>query len=111
MVVFCYTDDLLLLSASRTGPQTMVDISCKFMKKKGLKFSTNKVPAKSKTKCIVFTQKKIANISPVKLDGTDLPWVNQVKHLGNILESNNSMAKDINWKRGQFISKANAISQ
>ena len=91
MVVFCYIDDLLLLSASRTGPQTMVDISCKFMKKKGLKFSTNKVPAKSKTKCVVFTQKKIANISPVKLNGTDL---------GNILETNTQYLFHSLWPSG-----------
>ena len=108
---FGFADDLLLLSASRTGLQSMVDICCKFMKNKGLKFSTSNIPAKSKTKCIVFTQKKIANILPIKLDGTDLPWVNQVKHLGNILENNNSMSKDINSKRGQFIGKVNALSQ
>ena len=45
-----YADDLLLLSASRSGLQAMVNICENFMKKKNLKFSTHPDAAKSKTK-------------------------------------------------------------
>ena len=59
---FGYADDLLLLSASRSGLQGMVDLCSRFMKQRGLKFSTNPIPMKSKTKCIVFRKKKTTEI-------------------------------------------------
>ena len=108
---FGYADDILLLSASRSGLQAMVDIANKFMRKKGLKFSTDVIASKSKTKCILFSQKRIPYIEPIKLDGNNLPWVTDIRHLGNVLESNNSMKKDVNSKRGQFIGKVNCLLQ
>ena len=47
----------------------------------------------------------------MKLNGDDLPWVDEIKHLGNILEYNNSMKRDISVKRGKFIGKLNSLSQ
>ena len=47
----------------------------------------------------------------VKLDGMLLPWVNNVKHLGNMLQSDNSMKLDISIKRGQMIGKINSLLQ
>ena len=108
-----YADDLLLLSASRSGLQAMINKCSDFMKQKQLKFSTNANPIKSKTKCVIFSKKarERENVARVKLNGDDLPWVEEVKHLGNILECNNSMKKDISVKRGQFIGKLNSMSQ
>ena len=110
---FGYADDLLLLSASRSGLQSMINKCSEFMKQKKLKFSTNIDPVKSKTKCVIFSKKARdrVNVSPVKLNGDDLPWVDEVKHLGNILEFNNSMKRDISVKRGKFIGKLNSLSQ
>ena len=87
-----YADDLFLLSATRSGLQAMVNIGAEFMRKKNLKFSTNANIEKSKTKCIIFAKKHRDrfNVCPVKLNGDNLPWVSEVKHLGNILESDNS---------------------
>ena len=51
------------------------------------------------------------NILPVKLNGDDLPWVSDVKHLGNFLDSGNSMKKDITTKKGQFIGKIISLLQ
>ena len=108
-----FADDLLLLSASRSGLQAMVSICEKFAMDMGLKFSTNKDPKKSKTKGIVFAkEKKNENsIAPIILNGDPLPWVTEIKHLGNILESNNSMKKDCLAKRGKFIGKVNSLLQ
>ena len=75
------------------------------------KFSTNLDHDKSKTKCLIFSPKPIGNIAPIRLNGNHLPWVNEVKHLGNILEANNSMKRDIMSKRGKFIGKLNSLSQ
>ena len=108
-----YADDLLLLSASRSGLQSMINKCSDFMKVKKLKFSTNVDPRKSKTKCVIFSKKAKdrQNVAPVKLNGDDLPWVEEVKHLGNLLECNNSMKRDISVKRGKFIGKLNSLSQ
>ena len=108
-----YADDLLLLSASRSGLQSMVDTCSVFMKKKCLKFSTNANPAKSKTKCIIFSKKPKdrENVLPIMLNGDNLPWVGEIKHLGNFLECDNSMKRDVTVKRGRFIGKINSLSQ
>ena len=76
----------------------MVNLCTSFMKKKSMKFSTNVDPVKSKTKCVIFSPRKIAAVSPIELNNDDLPWVNEIKHLGNLLESNNSMKRDITVK-------------
>ena len=91
----------------------MVSICARFAKDRKLKFSTHKNPAKSKTKCVVFTKLKDIrnNLSPIILNGDPLPWVDSVKHLGNILESDNSMRSDILSKRGKFIGKVNSLLQ
>ena len=111
--VLGYADDLLLLSASRSGLQAMVSICETFSVSKKLKFSTNEDPNKSKTKCIIFSKTKIIkeNIASIMLNKNPLPWVDEVKHLGNILQSDNSMSKDCTIKRGQFIGKVNALMQ
>ena len=54
--VFVFADDILLLSASRAGLQALVNISNDFGSNQNLKFGTNLDPAKSKTKCIVFSK-------------------------------------------------------
>ena len=74
-----YADDLLLLSASRSGLQSMADTYSVFMKKKCLKFSTNANPAKSKTKCRIFSKKPKdrENVLPIMLNGDNLPWVRE----------------------------------
>ena len=108
-----YADDLLLLSASRSGLQCMVSVAEKFMKEKNLKFSTSENPMKSKTKCIIFSKKsKDQNeVAPVLLNGDPLPWVKQVKHLGNLMQCDNSMRDDCTWKRGKFIGRINSLLQ
>ena len=108
-----YADDILLLSASRTGLQVMVDVCSKFAKQKSLKFSTNPNPEKSKTKCIIFSKnpRDRIQVAPILLNNDPLPWVSQVKHLGNVLENDNSMKVDCNLKRGKFIGKVNSLLQ
>ena len=106
-----YADDLLLLSASRSGLQAMVHICEVFAAAKSLKFSTHADPIKSKTKCIIFSKKKVTPVSPITLNGDPLPWVKEVKHLGNILQCDNTMKVDCVSKRGKFIGKVNSLLQ
>ena len=108
-----YADDIFLLSASRTGLQEMINISHRFAAKMNLRFGTNAIPDKSKTKCIIFSQKRQVKgpIKEIVLDGNILPWVTQVKHLGHTIEADNSMSADVNQKRCTFIGKVNSLMQ
>ena len=113
LACFGYADDLLLLSGSRTGLQELVKICEKFAAKKALKFSTNENPEKSKTKCIIFSRKSVdyRQVAPIMLNDNALPWVAQVKHLGNTLQCDNSMKLDMAMKRGKFIGKLSSLQQ
>ena len=108
-----FADDIFLLSASRNGLQEMVNICHTFVKARNLKFGTNANPDKSKTKCIVFSKKTKSNFKPanITLNGDALPWVTQVKHLGHMLQADNSMQVDVAQKRGAFIGKMNSLLQ
>ena len=108
-----FADDVFLLSGNISGLQAMIDICHKFASKRNLKFGTDVNPEKSKTKCIIFSKNsKDLNVEwNLKLDGEPLPWVRKVKHLGNILESDNTMKLDCAVKRGQFIGKINSLLQ
>ena len=111
--VLGYADDLLLLSASRSGLQAMVSLCEQFAKARKLKFSTNDNPAKSKTKYIIFSKVKSCrdSVAPIILNQDPLPWVDNVKHLGNILEYSNIMMMDCVTKRGKLIGKVNSLLQ
>ena len=54
-------------------------------------------------------------MAPIILDGKPLPWVNELNlslnHLGNALQSNNSMLTDCDNKRFNFIRKISSINQ
>ena len=92
----------------------MVDICQRFAEKFNLRFSTNpQNVSKSKTKCIIFSSKvtERRNVSPILLDGAPLPWVEELKHLGNIVQSDNSMTTDITVKRAKFIGKVHSLNQ
>jgi len=76
------------------------------------KFSTNVIEEKSKTKGIIFAKKDMkAQVDKVTLNGESLPWADWVKHLGNILETDNSFTKDCNVKRGGFVGKIHSLHQ
>ena len=110
---FIFADDIFLLSASRAGLQSLVNICDRFASEHNLKFGTHSDPAKSKTKCIVFSKKPrdCSKLAPVMLNGQKLPWVKKVNHLGNVLEMDSSMRSDMALKRGRFIGKVNSLLQ
>ena len=70
---FGYADDLMLLSASKSGLQEMIRTCEQFAKKKNLKFSTNVDPTKSKTKGIIFSKNPVRQVPLVLLNGDPLP--------------------------------------
>ena len=50
-------------------------------------------------------------LTPIILNGDPLPWVEEVKHLGNVLQSENRMRHDVAVKRGKFIGSLNSMLQ
>ena len=56
-------------------------------------------------------QAKTSKIAPISLNQDPLPWVTEVKHLGNTHQSDNKMGTDIAQKRGKLIGKLNALQQ
>ena len=102
-----------MLSANHAGLQSLVNICQEFASTRNLKFGTNSDPSKSKTKCIVFSkrQKDCVNLSPIRLNNQELPWVKKIMHLGCTLEADNSMRTDMTIKRGRFIGKVNSLLQ
>ena len=106
-----YADDIMLISPTVDGLQEMIDTSSNFMKSHNLSFSTNPDPRKCKTKCMAFL-KKDRDITPLQMNGNDLPWVTSAKHLGTKVENKiDGMAKDLMEKRAQFINRNNELTQ
>ena len=100
-----FADDIMLLSATRSGLQTMIDICSEFADGLNLKFGTNADPVKSKTKCIVFSKNRKHPIDPLPLTlkGCPLPWVDRVKHLGIVAcERWGAVAAGLFQRRGQY---------
>ena len=63
--------------------------------------------------CMVFTKKNVPldRYKPIKLEGKKLSWVTNVKHLGHVIQKDNSMKQDTVKKRGIFIGKTNSLLQ
>ena len=90
-----YADDICLLSNNRSTLQRMVKLCQDYGAEHNLTFSTDPDPKKSKTKCVLFSAKKVSSYpSAIVLDNKELPWVTQVEHLGHILMSNGSLEAD-----------------
>ena len=104
-----YADGILLLYASRSGLQEMVNICHMAASVQNLSFGTNVNPSKSKIKCIciVFSKKWIAlnDLKNMTLNGYELPWVQSLNHLGLILQANSSMKIDMSKKNRKIASK------
>ena len=66
----------------------MLKICEDFAASHSMLFSTDPLPSKSKTKCMLFSRDKSADqVLNVRLNGDNLPWVSTAKHLGNHLSS------------------------
>ena len=96
---------------SKEALQDMLDTCHQYASEFNLKFSTDPNPAKSKTKCLLFSKRKM-NIEKMNLGDDKLPWVEDGKHLGNTLRNiMNGMKKDSTIKRAQYINRSNELCQ
>ena len=99
-----YADDLFLLAPSQTALQNMLRTCEDYSVEHNLLFSTDDNPIKSKTKCIAFLKNK-RPLKKLVLCDKHLPWVNTVKHLGNVVENKPgcTMTQDLKVKRAYYI--------
>ena len=87
MGILGYSDDILLLAPTVDSLKDMVKSCVDYFINHNLEFSTNSIPKKSKTKCMAFT-KNDRTVGDIKLSGNELPWVNNIRHLGSIITNN-----------------------
>ena len=101
-----YADDLILMAPSRDVLQRMLQVCEAYALEHNLVFSTDPVPSKSKTKCMLFCGRlgRVKYPAPLQLAGKDLPWVETAEHLGHTLSQLTNMEKDCHRARGRFIS-------
>ena len=99
--IFGYSDAL----------QDMLTTCEEYAASHNLQFSTDPDPAKCKTKLMAFL-KTPRELPRLLLCGTPLPWVDKVKHLGNIITNTRDATQaDIKMKAAKFIDKNNNICQ
>ena len=85
---FGYSDDVTLLFPSRQGLEMMLKICEDFAASHSMKFSTDPVPSKSKSKCLFFSRSRSSDeIENVVPNGDKLPWFATARHHGNHLTS------------------------
>jgi len=113
MGIWIYADNIILLSSSRAGLQEMVKNCENFAEATELKFSTNIQIEKCKTKCLIISKERVNynGKTPIFLNELHLPFVNDLKHLGNVLQSVHSMTIDCKKTRDNFISKIHSFNQ
>ena len=108
-----YADDLIILAPNREVLQRMLRVCEAYAADHNLVFSTDPVPAKSKSKCVFFCGRpgKVKYPEPVQLEGKDLPWVESADHLGHTLSQLTNMGKDCQRARGTFIRKTMEVRE
>ena len=107
-----YADDLILIAPSRTAMQSMLKVCELYADQHNLKFSTDPVPSKSKTKCLFMCGYMDPEYPlPLQLCGQNLPWVQHATHLGHELHQMCNMDMDANIKRAEFIEESVQIRE
>jgi Reverse transcriptase (RNA-dependent DNA polymerase) len=98
-----YADDLLLISASVSELQVMLNTCGDIGSKLSIMFNG------SKSKCLVIGPNKIKNISTLTLNGASLIWEHKIKYLGIWLCSGKSFEVDLSEVRRKFFASVNSI--
>ena len=103
--IVAYADDIVLLAPSVTALQILIDEVNQLTLKLGL--SVNK----EKTKCMVFKTSKLKS-EPSKhfqIDNKDIEYVNTIKYLGFMLQSDLNDYEDINRVLRKFYIEFNCL--
>ena len=99
----CYADDITLCAPTLDGLRRMLKICEKF----GETYSVTYNP--SKTVCVLFSRRQIAEKPVVYMKGIQLEWKDEVKHLGNCLTYNLRECAEIRMKKSDLIQRVNSV--
>ena len=109
--IFGYTDDNWVLAPSLGSLQDMLTTCENYAKCHNLKFSTDPDPVKCKTKLMAF-MKRPRQLPNLILCGVSLPWVNKIKHLGNIITNTmDGYQMDTKVKLAKYVDRCNSLNQ
>ena len=100
--VLSYADDITLICPSLRGLNGMLQICAKFAETLSLTFNCKK------SMCIKFGDNVNVNES-IKLNGSQIPWVKKIKHLGNYVNKTLSDKSDCQYKLSSFIGSVNTL--
>jgi len=98
-----YAHDLMLLSASVSGLQQLLDVCAHNAKDSCLQFNDKK------SHCTVVGPKHKCKPSSLSLSGKHLQWVESVKYLGITFLSSKIFSVDLNQLRHKFFGCTNSI--
>jgi len=100
---FLYADDIIILSPSLSGLQSMLDICTSVCHDLRMKFNNNK------SYCIVFGNCRKRDIDPMQLDSDIINWVDSVKYLGVNIVGGKKLSFEIQASRRSFYAAFNNI--
>ena len=109
--IFGYSDDNWILAPSLCALQDMLRTCEEYAGTHNLKFSTDPNPTKCKTKLMAFLRKQ-RTLPNLTLCGNPLPWVDKIKHLGNMVSNVIDGGQlDMKVKNARYIEKNNSLCQ
>jgi hypothetical protein len=98
-----YADDILLLSPSIRGLQSMLNMCSDTASHISLEFNANK------SYCLAIGNLSKLNIEPMTLGGTKIAWATSVKYLGVTIKLGNSISFDIDAVKQSFFRACNCV--
>ena len=106
-----YSDDNWILAPSLSALQDMISTCEEYASRHNLKFSTDPLPSKCKTKCMAFL--KTQRVLPqMMLNGNPLPWVESLVHLGvRVTNKIDGCQQDIREKIARYVDKCCNLNQ
>ena len=106
---FGYADDISLLAPSRQALQAMINICLDFFTRHGIKISTNTIVKKTKTKVFVYGVDGVPAV--LLLGDKPLPFAQEWKHLGHVINSDENPVHDLEEKKRVIIGKVHSLRQ
>jgi hypothetical protein len=100
---FLYADDVIILSPSVCGLQSMLNACVVICARIHLKFNPDK------SFCMIFGRKSKAVITPMLLDNKCIPWLDSVRYLGVYLINKKTLSFNVTQTKRNFYAALNNI--
>ena len=98
-----YADDLLLMSASISDMQCMLDLCATFGVNNNIIFN------QKKSFCLRIGKLACEGDSRMRLGNMDLNWVESLKYLGIMLSAGNALTVDVGYMKRRFYVSCNSV--